>query len=81
MCQAEIQGTIFIFCKRNLPEQVHKRFSESASVVIQNSVRNQEGAAWFAAEYEAEIFALLLSEVLFPLLSYIYMSKDKKRER
>ena len=45
MCQAEIHGIKFVFCYRNLPAQVHKRFSESVSVLIQNNVRNQEGAA------------------------------------
>lgn len=60
MCQAEIQDSIFVFCNRNLPEQVHKRFSEFASAVIQNNRRNQEGAARFVAEYEAGISALLL---------------------
>lgn len=42
---SKIQGPIFIFCNRNLPEQVHRRFSESAFVVKQNNARNQEGAA------------------------------------
>lgn len=60
MSEAEKQGPKFVFCNRHLPEQVHKRFSKSVSVVTQNNVRNQEGAAWFDVEYGAEIFALLL---------------------
>lgn len=45
MCEAEKQGPKFVFCNRHLPEQVHKRFSKSVSVVTQNNVRNREGAA------------------------------------
>lgn len=45
LCEAEKQGPKFVFCNRHLPEQVHKRFSKSVSVVTQNNVRNREGAA------------------------------------
>lgn len=55
--------------RRCQPEQEHRRFLKFVSEEVQSNGNYQAEAGSFAAEYEAEISALLLWEDLAPLLS------------
>lgn len=69
-CTQQCRSPVFSV-HRHQPEQEHRRFLKFVSEEAQSNGNYQAEAGSFAAEYEAKISALLLSEDLAPLLSCI----------